>query len=531
MELVTDKHSHYQFCMRSGDYCEQVKKNGINDYPLIDWCQQYLKKDELFIDIGADIGTYSLILSKYCKQVHAFEENDEMRIGLSLTVTKNNIDHIKIHKHVLLDSFENIGFLKIQGDIKEIIEGVKETLKKNSYPPFIFNHQPHDMIKALGYTVHNINGCPHWLLASDHPSFAKRTRVASSQYQLALQKVETVNDQTRLALLNVIAIEAYYNQDYDIGKQACEELIFSSLPRETRLAALSNAFFYMTPLPYLSKMSLNVPMIKYRVPNNPSIIQYGENYLCNIRASNYVYDPNFRFLEDPIHRSDHHLITLDDKMMITKTMVLKDVTNNVYHDSFVQGVDDLRLIDETQFLCSHGNLNTHKTIEQCLGTYDQDGNITKLIALKGPTPYRHEKNWLPFIKDELLYIIYMIHPFTLYKVDRVSGEMEKIKEINLTNNNLDTFRGSAPCIPYENGWLATAHQVTNMQYFHRFIWFNDDFTTIKYSEPFYFQHRGIEFNLGMCHSPKGLKLAYSVNDNHPQLITIDYDVVKEYLHL
>ena len=42
-------------------------------------------------------------------------------------------------------------------------------------------------------------------------------------------------------------------------------------------------------------------------------------------------------------------LTLDDKFMITNTIKLKDVTNNVYYPSFVEGIDDLRLINDEYF--------------------------------------------------------------------------------------------------------------------------------------------------------------------------------------
>ena len=461
-KVITDH--GYQFYVPSNN-------QKILNYPLIDWCSQYLNPNSVFVDIGADLGYFSIILSQYCKSVYVIDPD----FGFNITVDLNKIPNI-----ILNDlNITNIGFLRIMHPIKNY----HDLLKKNNYPPFIFDQQDHDYIKSLHYNIHPINGCSLFL-ASDNPAWQKIT-------------------------INILE---------------CDQFILSNAPLDQRQNALSKAFHAMTPLPYIKKINLNCPM-GLRVPNNPSIIQINNNYLCNIRASNYVYDPHFRFLEDNIHLSDHHMITLDKDFKIIKTVILKDVTNNVYHNSFVKGIDDLRLINDHQFLCSHGNFNPCKIIDQCLGTFDGDGNVTSLIPLKGPNLLRHEKNWLPFY-DEKLYFIYMIHPFILY---RYENGLIKMKELKLTDQNLETFRGSAPPIPYKNGWLATAHQVTNMQYYHRFIWFDQDFTQIKYSIPFYFELQGIEFNLGMCHSPTGLLLTYSVWDNNAKLITIDYDVVDQYL--
>lgn len=455
MKVITDQYKFYV----PTDYPDHIV-----DYPLIDWCKQYLTPNTSFVDEDPDVGFYSIVLSKYCKSV--VTDLDK----ISKTIALNNITNIN-------NQCDNVSFLKISS-----IDAYKDLLQQNNYPPFIF---PCDidkaLIKSMQYKIHDIMGYPHIMLASDNPQYFKKNN-----------------------------IEAY------------EDVILSFASLDRRQNALQNAFSYMSPISYIKKINLNCPM-GLRVPNNPSIIQMNENYLLNIRCSNYVYDPYFRFLEGNIHLSDHHLLTLDANFNIIKTEVLKDVTNNIYYDSFVRGIDDLRLIDNQHFLCSHGNLNDHQTIQQCLGTF-VNGNVTSLIPLLGPDKYRHEKNWLPFMNNGL-YMIYMINPFILYKYDQ---GLIKIKEIKLSDKNLD-FRGSAPPIPYKNGWLATAHQVANMQYYHRFIWFDLEFTTIKYSIPFYFEIQGIEFNLGMCHSPQGLVMTYSVWDNHPKLIIVDYNVIDHYL--
>ncbi len=469
MKVINDH--NYQFCVPSD------QQNFISDFHLIEWTTQYVNSESTFVDLGNDYGFYSVILSKYCKSVYT-NINDY----LTKSIILNNITNIN-----LLDvSVTNVSFLKITTDK---INNYENLLKQNHFPPFIFDQQDHHYIKSLLYNIHPINGCPGMFLASDNPIYHT-------------YKLSTNND-----------------------LKACEDIILGNEPFDIRQHALFNAFIYMKPISYIKKINLNCPMGK-RVPNNPSIIQIDNGYLCNIRASNYIYDPNFKFLEDTIHLSDHHLLTLDEHFKITETIILKDITNNVYYDSFVKGIDDLRLINNHQFLCSHGNFNNHKTIQQCLGTFNDEGHVTSLVPLPGPDQYRHEKNWLPFYDKELL-VIYMVHPFTLYKIE--NNHVVKIKEINLTDKNLSEFRGSAPPIPYQSGWLCTVHQVVNLCYFHRFVWFDQNFTTIVYSVPFYFEHKGIEFNLGMCHSENGLLMTYSVLDNNAKLITIDYKVVDDYL--
>jgi len=335
------------------------------------------------------------------------------------------------------------------------------------------------------------------------------------------------------ALWQKIATEAKEHHDLDMGLDACEHLVFNTMDVALRDWAMTKLYDYMRPLPCKNKIWLNCPMGLDRVPNNPSIINTEDGYICNIRCSNYVYDPNFRFLDGgQVHLSDHVLIQFDPQMHVKHTMPLIDRTNNVYHDSFIKGFDDVRLITKNMFICSHGNMNKHRTIDQCLGTMTDDGVVTKLIQLVGPNAYRHEKNWLPLIKEDILYIIYTTHPFTLYQVDQTNGKMVLLKNEKLTDKNCDGFRGSSPPLKYKAGYLYTIHQVTkNLSYFHRFVWIDENLTTLKWSKPFYFETKGIEFNVGMGHSPEGLWLAHSVWDNDARMILIDYDIVDDYLKL
>ncbi len=222
METFIDKHSKYIFSAKSGNECiEHMKVHGIFEYSLIDWCQQYLNHNSLFIDIGANIGTYSVILSKYCKEVHAFECSPDTYQNLNNSIKLNHMTNIVTHQEGLgdeekesifyltsadggtdslidvpgytsgqitvqiktLDSFKltNIGFIKI--DVEnyelEVLKGAQQTLKNSNYPPIIFeaNHDEwykekklelFKFIISLGYKIHPINGYGNMYLASDH---------------------------------------------------------------------------------------------------------------------------------------------------------------------------------------------------------------------------------------------------------------------------------------------------------------------------------------------------------------------------
>lgn len=55
------------------------------------------KPDPIFLDIGANTGVYSIFMSKFCKEVHAFEPAEKAIEALKTNIKINNIKNIFIH--------------------------------------------------------------------------------------------------------------------------------------------------------------------------------------------------------------------------------------------------------------------------------------------------------------------------------------------------------------------------------------------------------------------------------------------------
>lgn len=220
MEVFTDINSGYKFCMKSNnESLDHMIKHGIFEYPLIEWSRQYLRNWGTFVDIGAHMGTYSIILSKHCKEVHSFEAQKStyngLQIGIMLNEKKNITTHnialgsslaqgtlyqvsedgggstlqtsvinspILAHEEVNINTLDSFQLkIDVEGHELEVLKGATQTLANNNYPPFIFEAWPDswyssqkellfDFIKQLGYKIHEISGTNNMFLASDHPS-------------------------------------------------------------------------------------------------------------------------------------------------------------------------------------------------------------------------------------------------------------------------------------------------------------------------------------------------------------------------
>ena len=208
-----DNKSGYLFIMTEGNSTSNhILLNGIFEHPLIRWCEQFGDKDKIFLVIGAHMGTYSICLSKYFKEIHAFEcqrmtylmlcggvalnfklnvhphqialgsKECEMNLhkispdGGGSTLLERECKDIEVVKVRTLDSFriKNVGFIKIdvEGFEREVILGALETLKNSGYPKIIFeswdDEQRSDLfetINEIGYKVVPIKGYKEMFLA------------------------------------------------------------------------------------------------------------------------------------------------------------------------------------------------------------------------------------------------------------------------------------------------------------------------------------------------------------------------------
>lgn len=209
MDIFTDANTGLQFCSLQNS----SNKGNISEYSLINWCEQFVTPNGTFVDIGSNIGAYSIILGKKCKKVVGFEASKSLFDCSAVTKSINNayavqfenvalgsidgtsnfyydnnklkgslmkfeeasITTIKIKK---LDSYNlsNIDFLRIDtgGTEFEVIKGASMTLVNNNFPPFIFEKPRSDFgalktfLEGLGYVIHNISGYPTMYLASDN---------------------------------------------------------------------------------------------------------------------------------------------------------------------------------------------------------------------------------------------------------------------------------------------------------------------------------------------------------------------------
>jgi FkbM family methyltransferase len=69
----------------------------------------------VFVDVGANVGCHSLFMSKYCKEVHSFEPNPEVRSKLEEKIRTNSVTNVYVHGVGLGQKHEDLPFFSPKG--------------------------------------------------------------------------------------------------------------------------------------------------------------------------------------------------------------------------------------------------------------------------------------------------------------------------------------------------------------------------------------------------------------------------------
>jgi FkbM family methyltransferase len=201
----------------------QMFRVGIPEHPLIEFCKQFANSTKRFIDGGAHMGAYSILLAEHFASVEAFEAQRRTYFQLCGNIFLNEKTNITPHNFALtnheytysdttlyvvsddgggsstirpdeaqiksketvetihIDNFvwSNVGLIKmdVEGAELEAIQGARETLKRCNFPPILFesngpgahNQKRSELFKylmnALPYQVGNIKGYDNMFIA------------------------------------------------------------------------------------------------------------------------------------------------------------------------------------------------------------------------------------------------------------------------------------------------------------------------------------------------------------------------------
>jgi FkbM family methyltransferase len=598
MYIFKDKLNGFEFCVDTITLANKWE-NEISKYKLIKWLELFLTSDGVFVDIGANVGIYSLLLSSKCKKVYAFEPQKVKHSCFKINLALNNINNVICNNTSLgttkeygilyhiknsdvtiatlnkvsnetelsnsgtepteintLDNFciSDIELIKLSAENYEIevLKGAVDTLKKNNYPPILFNNKEEGLtayIKELGYEIISFDEFQGCLLALNHPNRQSNgtlyhkaciAKLTSPSEAYDLIKIGLKNErQNKWSFLKELSVICSTLGKREEGIRVCDELLLSTdIKSQDFNSIFDNQVSYMRSLPLIK-----TGHIKFNVSNNYtssscSLLNFIDGYKIVVRTVNYKITDNGSYIISDKSggiQSKNLLLIADKNLNITNETEFIDNSGITKYSKTIQGMEDIRLVGSNYFLCTYPEINKSSIPQICLGHYTENGSVYKIIPLKIGKDVIPEKNWMPFIDNDNVYFIYSMAPFKLYKLNTETGATDLVKSSDLTdqrNKNISSFRGSSCPVRYKEGWLFTIHQVNPgcpCKYAHRFVWLNSEFDNIKYSEPFYFEKIGIEFNMALTITETHLLLLYSVWDATTQYGYLSHDTLDDML--
>lgn len=353
-----------------------------------------------------------------------------------------------------------------------------------------------------------------------------------------------------------LSVTAYYTRFKDEGFTASNDLILrKNVPDYLKANTHRNLLFYVENLNNTSFMPIDIelPLIvegledKYN-PMNPSIQKTDLGYKVICRTVNYTQQgaKTFHTVDpDGIFRTRNFLVHYTpDFKIVSQQEIIEDLPRDRIRTFSLEGLDDCRIFEyknSSWFTCTTGDTNPFGNFQISLCKLDPSAptktvDVEKLTPLQGPDPYRCEKNWLPFVKNDELYAIYSCFPFTIYKPNPETGECTTALSYE-PKYDFSSFRGGAAPIKFDGGYLMLVHEVvlfpdSSRCYLHRFLHLNDEFVVQKISKPFTFQHKGVEYCCSMTidHSGTQLILPIGIEDREALLCFIDLQTVRSLLH-
>jgi hypothetical protein len=174
-----------------------------------------------------------------------------------------------------------------------------------------------------------------------------------------------------------------------------------------------------------------------------------------------------------------------------------------------------------------------------LMSFDPRFRVAGTVPLPSPMDAPWEKNWMPFVKERELQIVYKPSPLEVLAFDFERKQTVPVFKAREEASNWATsphaasdWSGSSQVVAYEAGiWLGVIHRKfvigEELAYEHAFIRINGAFEA-EISRPFHFLTFGMEFCGGLVVRRNDIVLAFgSHNDSRSYVATLDREDVAE----
>jgi predicted GH43/DUF377 family glycosyl hydrolase len=274
--------------------------------------------------------------------------------------------------------------------------------------------------------------------------------------------------------------------------------------------------------------------------SNPTLIEYGDHYLLNLRWINYEYheDGSKKIIPSQWISLNSRCILNERFQPITEEHFLEEDFEKESNRSMV-GIEDLRIFKH------EGHYSYLATcvdpIRKVVSVSSHDYPIDSIYVLNRnlitPTFYdesiqRVEKNWTFVLYRDKCSIVYAWYPLQLCRIENQSLHL-------LLSKPMPKFfkdaRGSTSGFQQGNEIWFILHKSQSMTrygilyhvYQHFFAVFDLEMNLIRYSEVFKFGGKPVEFCTSFVMKGDKFMIAYSLLDTQPMISVYDSSEIKK----
>jgi glycosyltransferase involved in cell wall biosynthesis/predicted GH43/DUF377 family glycosyl hydrolase len=251
-------------------------------------------------------------------------------------------------------------------------------------------------------------------------------------------------------------------------------------------------------------------------PFNPSIARAGDGFRMVVRTANYAIERGVLH-EEGIQQNLNYVLELDSGLGVRSIEPLVDRSQPQRFPSRVQGPEDCRLFEiDGRWFATATVCDLNPVERREIGLLSLDGyDVAETLVLAGPNPGRHEKNWMPFLRDGRVLAVYSCSPTVVLALDLATGHTEVVAN-HEAPAWAERMRGGSQGVPVDGGTLFVTHEVTAdaaaLRYLHRFVLIDDDLRLAAATSSFTFTTDRIEFCAGMAQAGDDLVLSFGVSD-------------------
>ena len=312
-----------------------------------------------------------------------------------------------------------------------------------------------------------------------------------------------------------------------------------------------------------TKIRYNYPHIEGYSPSSASYFSFNvfdkegnkTNKIKHILNTRYI---NYKIIEDGIYHfynQERTIIScnvcciLDDTTLLPScffTVSEEFIDINKKENSRIRGLEDIRLFSSTDykyiegeiieldFIASSVNYSNQNHNRMIIGKYiiNESENQVYLKNCRvidspvlGDQSYVCEKNWIPIIGDSKC--IYKWSPFEIINIEDETPQPTSVLSNPVVHPICRKFRGSTVFIPSDddNNLIGVVHftegELKSLCYYHCLVLIDKNtMLPKKYSYPFYFENRAIEYCIGFYIKDNNYYFWISQMDRDPILIVV-----------